>query len=51
MANDTALTGLGIVDAWGGGNKFDGEIRNFTIWKSALSATTVKALQSTGPSN
>ncbi len=31
LARDTPVTGVGIVDAWGGGNKFSGEIRNFTI--------------------
>jgi alpha-mannosidase len=51
LASDEPVTGLGIVDPWGSGNKFDGEIRNFAIWKSAFVPEAVKALQRTAPAN
>ena len=48
---DIAVAGLGIVDPWERGNKFEGEIRDFNIWTSALAPDAVKALQRTGPPN
>jgi alpha-mannosidase len=52
LAPDAAVTGLGIVDPWGNGNKFDGEIRNFQIWKSALTPQVLKAIrQAESPAN
>ena len=49
LARDAARVGLGIPDPWGHGNRFNGEIRDFKIWRSALPQEGVKALQSTGP--
>lgn len=45
LAPDDAVTGLGIVDPWGKSNKFDGEIRNFTIWKSALTPGVLNGIR------
>ena len=49
LAPDVARVGVGIVDPWERGNKFDGEIRDFKIWKSTLPPEAVKALQQSGP--
>jgi alpha-mannosidase len=45
LAPDDAVTGLGIVDPWGNSNKFDGEIRNFQIWKSALTPEVLNTVR------
>ena len=44
LPGDTAAAGLGIADPWGRGHQFDGEIRAFKIWSSALDPVAVKAL-------
>ena len=48
---DAAFAGLGLVDPWEHGIKFDGEIRDFKIWTSALNQEALKALQRSGPAN
>ncbi len=49
LAPDVAKVGLGIADPWGRGNRFNGEIRDFKIWRAALTPEGVKALQQTHP--
>ncbi len=51
LAPDDQTVAIGIADPWGRGNKFEGEIRNFQIWRSALGPDAVKALLQTGPGN
>jgi alpha-mannosidase len=51
LAPDEPVTGLGIVDPWGNGNRFDGDIRKLTIWNSALPLATLKTLQEGGPTD
>ena len=48
---DVAVAGLGLVDPWERGNRFEGEIRDFKIWTSALIPEAVKALRQTVPKN
>ena len=48
---DAAFAGLGLVDPWGRGNKFDGEIRDFKVWTSVLNQEALRALQQSRPAD
>jgi hypothetical protein len=49
LSPDVAKVGVGIRDPWARGNQFEGEIRDFKIWRSALIPAAVQALQQNGP--
>ena len=51
LSADAAFAGLGLVDPWGRGNKFDGEIRDFKVWTSALNQEALRALQQSRPAD
>ena len=51
LAPDVAKVGLGIPDPWGHGHRLAGEIREFKIWRSPMTAAWMQALQQSGPRN
>ena len=49
LAPDVAKVGVGIPDPWGHNHRFDGEIRDFKIWRSSVTHEWMQALQQSGP--
>ena len=49
LAPDVAKIGLGIVDPWRHRDRFAGEIREFKVWRSALTKEGIAALRSDTP--
>jgi alpha-mannosidase len=49
LTDDKPTVRLAPTDAWDHSRRFKGEIRNFTIWQSALAPTEIKAMAAEMP--
>ena len=49
LSDDESIVRVAPLDPWDHQRRFNGEIRNFTIWKSALSVDALRALNEAAP--